>query len=95
MADSWEALKQDCAHCRGCALADTRTNVVFGDGSSWITPETFLLPGTKRAFLLSRGDIQECSVRAEDIGKFRFCSLINAMLDPGDVVVRTEDIILR
>lgn len=36
-----------------------------------------------------------CSVRAEDIGKFRFCSLINAMLDPGDVVVRTEDIILR
>ena len=71
------------------------SNVVFGDGSSWITPETFLLPGTKRAFLLSRGDIQECSVRAEDIGKFRFCSLINAMLDPGDVVVRTEDIILR
>ena len=27
MADSWETLKQDCAHCRGCALADTRTNV--------------------------------------------------------------------
>ena len=71
-------------------MTDTRySNVVFGDGSSWVTPETFLLPGTKRAFLLSRGDIRECSVRAEDIGKFRFCSLINAMLDPGDVVVRT------
>ena len=82
-------------HCQKCGLAETRTNVVFGDGASWITPETFLLPGTKRAFLLSRGDIRECSVRAEDIGKFRFCSLINAMLDPGDVVVRTEDIILR
>ena len=81
---------------RNGMVADTRySNVVFGDGSSWVTPETFLLPGTKRAFLLSRGDIQECSVKAEDIGKFRFCSLINAMLDPGDVVVRTEDIILR
>lgn len=80
---------------RNGMVADTRySNVVFGDGSSWVTPETFLLPGTKRAFLLSRGDIRECSVRAEDIGKFRFCSLINAMLDPGDVVVRTEDIIL-
>ena len=81
---------------RNGMVTDTRySNVVFGDGASWITPETFLLPGTKRAFLLSRGDSRECSVRAEDIGKFRFCSLINAMLDPGDVVVRTEDIILR
>ena len=33
MADSWEALKQECMACRGCALADTRTNVVFGDGA--------------------------------------------------------------
>ena len=32
MADSWERLKQDCGACRGCALADTRTHVVFGDG---------------------------------------------------------------
>lgn len=56
---------------RNGMVTDTRySNVVFGDGSSWVTPETFLLPGTKRAFLLSRGDIQECSVRAEDIGKF-------------------------
>lgn len=74
-------------------VTDTRySNVVFGDGSFWVTPETFLLPGTKRAFLLARGAIEERSMRAEDIGKFRFCSLINAMLDPGDVVVRTEDV---
>ena len=32
MADSWERLKQECGVCRGCALADTRTHVVFGDG---------------------------------------------------------------
>ena len=76
----------------GAALGCDEEALILRNG---ITPETFLLPGTKRAFLLSRGDIQECSVRAEDIGKFRFCSLINAMLDPGDVVVRTEDIILR
>lgn len=74
-------------------VTDTRySNVVFGDGSSWVTPETFLLSGTKRAYLLGRGAIQERSVSAGDISQFRFCSLINAMLDPGDVVVRTEDI---
>lgn len=76
-------------------VTDTRySNVVFGDGSSWVTPETFLLPGTKRAFLLARGAIEARSLKAEDIGKFRFCSLMNAMLDPGDVVVRTEDVLL-
>ena len=32
MADSWERLKQECGVCRGCALADTRTHMVFGDG---------------------------------------------------------------
>ena len=33
MADTWEALKLECMNCRGCALADTRTNVVFGVGN--------------------------------------------------------------
>lgn len=33
MADTWEALERDCGACRACALAETRTNVVFGDGA--------------------------------------------------------------
>lgn len=33
MTDTWESLKHDCLQCRACALADTRTNVVFGDGA--------------------------------------------------------------
>lgn len=33
MPDTWEALKSECMACRGCALAETRTNVVFGDGA--------------------------------------------------------------
>ena len=32
MADTWEALKNECMNCNACALANTRTNVVFGDG---------------------------------------------------------------
>ena len=33
MADTWEALKQEGMACRGCARAETRTKVVFGDGA--------------------------------------------------------------
>ena len=33
MADSWESLQAECMACRGCALAETRTHVVFGDGA--------------------------------------------------------------
>ena len=32
MADSWTKLKQDCADCRGCALCETRHNLVLGVG---------------------------------------------------------------
>ena len=33
MAGTWETLERDCGACRACALAETRTNVVFGDGA--------------------------------------------------------------
>ena len=32
--DTWEALKTECLNCRACALSETRTNVVFGDGAT-------------------------------------------------------------
>ena len=31
--DTWESLKTECLACKGCSLADTRHNVVFGDGA--------------------------------------------------------------
>ena len=34
MDERWEALKQSCLACTACALAQTRTNVVFGDGAT-------------------------------------------------------------
>ncbi len=32
MTDNWEALREDCLHCRKCGLCETRHNVVFGVG---------------------------------------------------------------
>ena len=34
MADTWESLRRECEACQGCALAQTRTHVVFGDGAT-------------------------------------------------------------
>ena len=33
MADTWEGLERLCNQCHACALAETRTHVVFGDGA--------------------------------------------------------------
>lgn len=33
MEDRWEFLKQECRHCKECALCQTRKNVVFGVGN--------------------------------------------------------------
>ena len=33
MPDTWEQVEKDCRQCRGCSLAESRTNVVFGDGN--------------------------------------------------------------
>ena len=30
---NWKELEEQCLRCQKCALADTRTNVVFGVGS--------------------------------------------------------------
>ena len=34
MAYTWESLKEECMQCSRCALAETRTNLVFGDGAT-------------------------------------------------------------
>ena len=34
MNDSWEKLYSDCSICHACALSETRTNCVFGAGST-------------------------------------------------------------
>ena len=38
MADRWEELEKRCQNCRECSLCETRTNVVFGDGSRTVSP---------------------------------------------------------
>jgi 4-amino-4-deoxychorismate lyase len=56
-------------------------NVAFFDGSSWFTPDTYLLPGTQRAFLLDSGMIRETSISEKDISGYSHIRLFNAMME--------------
>lgn len=70
-------------------VTDSRySNLVFFDGLNWVTPDTFLLNGTKRQYLLDNNIIKAVPVKLENIYKYEKVSFINSMLDIGDVVVR-------
>lgn len=68
-------------------ITDTSySNVVFSDETGYYTPKTFLLNGTKRQFLLSKGIIREREIQIDDIPHYRYIHLINAMIDLEDQV---------
>jgi len=63
-------------------ITDTSySNIVFFNGKKWVTPDSPLLKGTKRSFLLSRGNINLGHIRIDDLTNYSGFLLINAMLD--------------
>lgn len=56
-------------------------NIVFYDGSNWITPANPLLAGTCRQRLLKEGRINKMKLHPDDIVNFNSYRLINAMMD--------------
>lgn len=56
------------------------SNIVFFDGSQWVTPSTYLLNGTMRSFLLTNKIITERHIVLSDLTKYSKARLINSML---------------
>lgn len=71
----------------GLVTDGSYANLVFWDGKNWITPNTPLLNGVKRQYLLATGAIQSKTIMVEDISKFEKIGLINSMLDLGEVEI--------
>lgn len=61
-------------------------NLIFYKKGKWYTPDTYLLNGVKRQYLLYQSHIQEARITLENIFEFEKIGLINAMLDIGDNV---------
>ncbi len=57
----------------------TIANIVFYYKDVILTPNTPLLKGTQRAYLLDKGIIQEEQIKLKDINKYKGFKLINAM----------------
>jgi 4-amino-4-deoxychorismate lyase len=77
---------------RGLVTDSSYCNLIFFDGSTWWTPDEPLLKGVRRQYLLNRGLIQERTIRVEDIDQFESVSLINAMLEPGQIQLPVSQI---
>jgi 4-amino-4-deoxychorismate lyase len=56
-------------------------NIAFQKGNKWYTPQSYLLPGTMRQFLLNTGVIEECEITERNFREFDRFRLINAMLE--------------
>ncbi len=65
----------------------SHANMVFYDGQRWVTPDTPLLPGTRRACLLDEGLIEARRIPYMEINKYRQVGMINAMIDLGELVL--------
>lgn len=63
----------------------TYTNLAFFDGGDWFTPDRPLLKGTRRQHLLETGFLKVRRIMKNDIPAFSHVSLINAMLDIGEI----------
>lgn len=63
-------------------LTDTTyCNIALFNGLEWFTPNTFLLPGTKRNQLLTDKKITERNITLKDLSTYREICFINAMRD--------------
>lgn len=71
------------------------SNVALYKNGIWYTPESYLLNGTKRQFYLNKGIIKEEKITVDKIFDYEKISLINSMLDLGEICLNAKDIIVE
>jgi 4-amino-4-deoxychorismate lyase len=75
-------------HLTDCHYA----NIALLKNGKWYTPESYLLNGVKRQSLLASGILVEKTIMMDDLEQYECVSLINAMLDLGEIVVPIANI---
>ncbi len=78
---------------RGQITDTSAANIVFRKKDKWITPASYLLPGTMRQSLLDSGAIQEDEVTPEKLRGFESFKIINAMLRFDSIEAPIENIV--
>ena len=63
-------------------ITDTSfSNIIFYDGTDWFTPSTYLLAGTKRAFLIETKQVKVREITVNMLTHFKKARLINCFYD--------------
>jgi len=70
----------------GLVTDASASNLIFISDEALVTPIDFLLPGTKRQYLLDKGIIKEKRISLEDIHNYHRIAFINAMIDIEDSI---------
>ena len=71
-------------------------NMVFYDGTTWFTPDSPLLKGTQRQFLLDHQLIRERKISEKDIFSYKKAGLINAFFGMKNMpVIKIENIFVE
>lgn len=68
-------------------------NVLFSDREKFYTPDSPLLKGTMREKLIYEKKVKEIKITQDDIKRFDFITLINAMIPPGIIKIPVENIV--
>ncbi len=76
----------------GCITDTSYSNLAFLSGDEWFTPAEHLLNGTCRQRLVDQGALQEIRITPRDLFRYSHVSLINAMLDLGEVVLPIKEV---
>ncbi len=66
----------------GLVTDTSMSNLIFFDGTNWVTPALPLLEGTCRERLITEGRIVPQNITPDNLPQFRGCKLINAMREP-------------
>jgi 4-amino-4-deoxychorismate lyase len=80
------SLKGDCHEILivkdGCITDTSYSNIIFqAEDGNWVTPDTPLLKGTMRQFLLEKREITEERIIPADLSRFTLARMINCMMD--------------
>lgn len=80
--------------CQNGWLCDASyANLLFGEPGNWTTPTHCLLAGVKQASLLASGNIKQAPIHRDDLGSYPFVSIINAMIDPEEMMLPTPTVL--
>ncbi|MBN2236998.1 MAG: aminotransferase class IV [Bacteroidales bacterium] len=70
---------------RNGQVSDTSySNVLFLEKNKWFTPDSPLLAGVQREYLLNIGKVEERKITLADVGRYESIMLINSMLPFGE-----------